>query len=87
MRSRRMQKKYDLLYKRAQDAFRHRLHQVEIELAEAQLTLEKLDLQVQASERRQALVMSQDLRLGKDSPLNLLPNELVLAIVLEAEKP
>lgn len=77
---------YQRIIMRAHEAFQHKLHQVEIELAEAQQKLETLDIQVLAHERRAALVMSQDPRLGGGSPLRLLPDELVLAIAVEAEK-
>lgn len=75
--------KYKRMVVRAQEAFRRRLDQVEIELAEARNALEELEIQAQDHERRTALALGQD---SEDSQLYSLPDELMLLIALEVEK-
>jgi hypothetical protein len=75
--------KYKRLVVRAQEAFKRRLDQVEIELAEARNALEELEIHVLDHERRAALALGQD---SQDSQLYSLPDDLMLLIALEVEK-
>lgn len=76
--------RYQRIIMRAHEAFQHRLKQVEIELVEAQHALDLLDIQALSHDRRTAVIMGQDARLGENSPLRLLPEEIVREIVWEA---
>jgi hypothetical protein len=85
--------KYHLMAARAQETFRRRLSQVEIELTQARITqaiseiaLAELEVKLQQfilTERRTALAMGQD---AENSQLSCLPDELVHLIALEIEK-
>lgn len=72
---------------RVQQTLQNRIERVEIKLAEAQQRLERLEIQLDTHERRTALIMSRVPRLGGDSLLNALPDDLMLAIAKEAETP
>ena len=63
---------YHLMFARAQAVFQRRLDTIEIELAQAQHTLDKLDLATGSHSR-----------LGQDSPLMSLPEDLLRAIAVE----
>ena len=67
------------------EAMQRRLDELEIQLTKAQKRLERLDIQLAANARRTALVMSQNSRLGQKSWLQLLPDELLNAIAIQAE--
>ena len=64
---------------RAQAVFQRRMRQIEVELAEAQHALEKFELAPQLSPRqcKLALAMAHHPRLGLDSPLRVLPVDLL----------
>jgi hypothetical protein len=85
--------KYHLMAAWAQETFRRRLNQVEIELTQARISqavseialaeLEnKLQLVIQ-TDRRIALAMGQD---SENSQLSSLPDELALLIALKIEQ-
>jgi hypothetical protein len=67
---------YNTIFARAQQAFQERLQAIEIELAEAQNVLDRVD----SCERMTALAMGQHDRLGGDSPLLELPEDLLRLI-------
>ena len=71
---------------RAQAVFQRRMRQIEVELAEAQHALEKFELEPPLSPRqcKLALAMAHHPRLGQDSPLRVLPEDLLRAIAEEA---
>ena len=75
--------KYKRMVVLAQEAFKRRLDQVEIELSEARNALGELEIQAWDHECRTALAMGQD---SLDSQLYSLPDEIMLLIVLETEK-
>jgi len=67
---------YNTIFARMQQVFRERLLAIEIEMAEAQNVLDRLD----SCERMTALAMGQHDRLGGDSPLLDLPEDLLRLI-------
>lgn len=72
--------KYRQIIQRAHEAFQRRLNRIEIELAEAQHALENLDLKILSHDRKTAIIMAQHPRLGQDSPLHALPDDLLRVI-------
>lgn len=77
---------YHRIIVRAQDVFQRRLRKVEVELAQAQLDLHALEIRdhALATDRRLAVVMGGHACLGRNSLLNLLPDEILHAIILQA---
>ncbi len=65
---------------RAHEAFQRRLDKIEVELAEAQHTLELLDLEALSHDRKTAIILSQHARVGRDSPMHDLPDDLLRLI-------
>ena len=67
---------------RAQAAFQHRLNRIEVELEEAKHALEKLTVQSSlSSDHVTAVCMSQQARLGKESPMSVLSEDLLRSII------
>jgi hypothetical protein len=71
---------------RTHDVFQRRLKKVEVELAQAQESMYILNIQDEnlARDRRVALAMARHDRLGSESPLHSLPDELLDMIICRA---
>ncbi len=72
--------KYRQIVHCAHEAFQRRLNRIEVELAEAQHALENLDLRILSHDRKTAIIMAQHARLGENSPLHGLPEDLLRVI-------
>ena len=73
---------YHSIIARAQAAFQRRLNRIEVELAEAQHTLDCIELA--NPDRKLALAMASHPSLGQDSHLLALPEDLLQAIAMQA---
>jgi hypothetical protein len=69
---------------RAHEIFQRRINEIETQLAGAFEEISILDGRIESHERRLALCMAHHPRLGKDSWLSALPNDLLISITSEA---
>jgi hypothetical protein len=78
------------IIERAHELFQRRICAIEVELAEAFHEISRLETLTNpfdSYERKAALCMAHHDRLGQDSPLRALPEDLLIRIAGEAERP